>query len=65
MLKRLVEQKKAITAANTECHSPTELRAQQWTLAEKVIKILLIFEEATCEFSGDYAGASVTCSGRR
>ena len=59
MLKRLVEQKKAITAANTECHPPTELRAQQWILAEKVIKILQIFEEATREVSGDYASASV------
>ena len=58
MLERLVEQKKAITAANTECHPPTELQAPQWVLAEKVVK-LLMFEEATREASGDYASASV------
>ena len=38
MLERLVEQRKAITAANTECHPPAELNTQQWLLAEKVIK---------------------------
>lgn len=43
----LVEQKKTITAANTECQPPTELCTQQWNLAEKVIKLLKVFEEAT------------------
>ena len=38
MLERLVEQKKAITASDTECEPLTELRAQQWILAEKVVK---------------------------
>ena len=32
---------------------------QQWLLAEKVIKLLKIFEEATREVSGEYASASV------
>ena len=59
MLQRLVEQKKAITAANTECHPPVELQTQQWTLAEKVVKLLKVFEEATREVSGDYSSASV------
>ena len=59
MLERLVEQKKAITAANTECQPPTELRAQQWILAEKVVKLLKVFEEATREISGDYSSASI------
>ena len=56
MLQRLVEQKKA---ANTECHPPVELQTQQWTLAEKVVKLLKVFEEATHEVSGDYSRASV------
>ena len=59
MLERLVEQKKAITAANTECQPPTELRAQQWILAEKVVKLLKVFEEATREINGDYSSASI------
>ena len=59
MLQRLIEQKRAITVTSTECQPPSELRAQQWTLAEKVVKILVAFEEATCEISGNYASASV------
>ena len=59
MLERLVEQKKAITASNTECQPPSELRAQQWILAEKVVKLLKVFEEATREISGDYSSASI------
>ena len=59
MLERLVEQKKAITAANIKCHPPTELRAPQWVLAEKVVKLLEMFEEVTHEASGDYASAYV------
>ena len=59
MLERLVEQKKAIIAANTECQPPAELRTQQWNLAEKVIKLLKMFEEATREVSGEYASVSV------
>ena len=59
MLERLVEQRKAITAANTECHPPAGLNTQQWLLAEKVIKLLKVFEEGTWEVSGEYASASV------
>ena len=55
MLQRLVEQKKAITAANTECHPPVERQTQQWTLGEK----FLVFKEATHEVSRDYSSASV------
>ena len=47
MLERLVEQKKAITASSAECQPPTELRSHQWVLAEKVVKLLKVFEEAT------------------
>ena len=59
MLERLVEQKKAITAANTECQPPAELRTQQWNLAERVIKLLKVFEEAIREVNGEYASVSV------
>ena len=59
MLERLLEQKKAITASNAECQPPTELRSQQWALAEKVVKLLKVFEEATREISGEYCSASV------
>ena len=59
MLERLVEQRKAITAANTECQPPAELNTQQWLLAEKVIKLLKVFEEATREVNGEYASASI------
>jgi len=38
MLERLVEQRKTITAANTECQPPAELSTQQWVLAGKVIE---------------------------
>ena len=44
MLERLVEQKKAITVANTECQPPAELCTQLWNLAEKVINLLKVFE---------------------
>ena len=59
MLQRLIEQKRAITVTSTECQPPSELRTQQWTLAEKVVKTLVVFEEATREVSGNYASASV------
>ena len=59
MLERLVEQRKAITAANSECQPPAELNTQQWLLTEKVIKLLRVFEEATREVSGEYASASI------
>jgi len=59
MLERLFEQKKAITASNTECQPPAELQAHQWILAEKVVKLLKVFEEATREISGDYSSTSI------
>ena len=60
MLQRLLEQKRAISVASTECTSaPTEIRAQQWTLAEKVVKLLVVFEE---EASGDYASCAIIIS---
>ena len=38
---------------------PAELRNSQWTLAEKVVKLLQIFEEATREASGNYSSAAL------
>uniref|UniRef100_A0A1X7U7K9 Uncharacterized protein n=1 Tax=Amphimedon queenslandica TaxID=400682 RepID=A0A1X7U7K9_AMPQE len=46
ILQCVLEQNRAITVASTECEStpPTKLRAQQWTLPEKVVKMLVVFE---------------------
>ena len=43
LLERLVEQRKVITAANTECQPPAELNTQQLLLAEKIIKLQKVF----------------------
>jgi len=59
MLERLVEQRKAITAASVELDVPVELHASHWVLAEKVVKVLQVYEEATREASGDYASAAI------
>ena len=53
MLKRLVEQRKAVSAANAEADASFDLTAAQWKLAEKVIKLLQPFEEATEDISSD------------
>jgi len=53
MLKRLVEQRKAVSAANAEADASFDLTAAQWKLAEKVIKLLQPFEEATQDISSD------------
>jgi len=59
MLQRLLEQRVALTAANAEFNVPAELRNSQWTLAEKVVKLLQIFEEAIREASGNYSSATL------
>lgn len=59
MLQRLLELKVAITAAGAELDVPIELSSSNWTLAEKTVKILQIYEEATREASGNYATAGV------
>jgi len=51
MLKRLVEQRKAVSAANAEVNELFDLTPSQWNLAEKVIKPLQPFEEATKDIS--------------
>ena len=61
MLSRLTEQRTAILAAGAECACTVELHehAQQWSLAEKVVRLLQLIEEATREVSGDYSLAGV------
>ena len=53
MLKRLVEQRKAINAANAEASTSFDLTPIQWKLAGKVIKSLQPFEEATEDLSSE------------
>jgi len=53
MLKRLVEQRKAVRAANAEANESFDLTPFQWNLAEKVIKLLQSFEEATEDISNE------------
>jgi len=60
MLQQLLEQRKAITAAGVELEVPIELQSAHWALAEKAVKVLQVFEEATREASGNYSSASVT-----
>ncbi len=59
MLQRLIEQRTALLAAGAECACTVELRAQQWNLAEKLVRLLQPFEEATREASGEYSSAAV------
>ena len=59
MLEQLLEQRVALTAANAELSVPAELCNCQWSLAEKLVKLLQIFEEATREASGNYSSAAV------
>ena len=59
MLQRLLELKVAITAAGAELDVPIELSSSNWTLAEKIVKILQIYEEATRKASGNYSTAGV------
>ena len=59
MLERLIELKVAITATGVELEVPIELSSSNWALAEKTVKILQVYEEATREASGNYATAGV------
>ena len=59
MLERLIEQRKALTAASVELNVPVELSTSNWTLAEKVVTVLQVFEEATREASGHYSSSAL------
>ena len=60
MLERLTEQRQAICAAEVECKINSELNNQQWQLAEKVVKVLKPFEEATVAVSSEGSSAALT-----
>ena len=47
MLECRIKQRLAFCAAEIECKINSELSNHQWQLAEKVVKILKSFEEAT------------------
>ena len=51
--------KAEITAAGPELDVPIELNNSNWMLAEKAVKILQIYEEATHEASWNYATAGI------
>ena len=59
MLDRLIEQRQAICAAEIECKINTELSSQSWQLAEKVVKVLKPFEEATTAVSAEGSSAAL------
>ena len=59
MLERLIEQRTALLAAGAESNCSFELRSEQWNLADKVVRLLKPFEEATMEVSKDDASASL------
>ena len=59
MLERLIEQRQAICAAEIECKINTELNSQSWQLAEKVVKVLKPFEEATIVVSSEGSSAAL------
>ena len=55
--------KVAVTAAGAKLDAPIGLNSSNWMLAEKAVKILQIYEEATHETSGNYATAGIIISG--
>ena len=59
MLERLIKQRQAICAAEIECKINSELTNHQWQLAEKVVKILKPFEEATVVVSNEGSSAAL------
>ena len=59
MLERLIEQRQAICAAEIECKFNTELSSQSWQLAEKIVKVLKPFEEATVAVSSEGSSAAL------
>ena len=59
MLNRLLEQGQPITAANVGLDVPVELHSADWVLAEKVVKIFKVFEEATREASDGNATSAI------
>ena len=59
MLEHLIEQRQAICAAEIECKVNSELTTHQWQLAEKVVKVLKPFKEATVAVSSEGSSAAL------
>ena len=57
MLERLIERRQAICAVELECEINSELSNHHWQLAEKVVKVLKPFEEATIAVSSEGSSA--------
>ena len=51
MLEHLIEQRQAICAVELECKINSELSNHYWNLAEKVVEVLMPFEEVTIAVS--------------
>ena len=59
MLDRLIEQRQAICAAEIKSKINTDLSSQSWQLAEKIVKVLKLFEEATVAVSSEGSSAAL------
>ena len=59
MFKRLIEQRKALSAANAELNETLDFSTTQWQLAEKVVRLLQPFEEATEDISCNTSSISL------
>ena len=62
MVKKLVEQQKAINAANTEANTSFDQNPIQWKLAENMIKLLQPFEEATEDINSETSSVALVIS---
>ena len=59
---KLVEQQKAINAANTEANTSFDQNPIQWKLAENMIKLLQPFEEATEDINSETSSVALVIS---
>lgn len=59
MLRRILEQRRAVSLYCAEVESVSGLTAQQWTITENAVALLLPFEELTREVSSARASISV------
>ena len=59
MLKRPIEQRKAISATNAELNETLDISTTQWQLAEKVFRLSQPFEEATEDISCNTSSISL------
>ena len=62
LLERLIERRQTICAAEIECKLQSELINHRWQLAEKIVKVLKPFEEATVVVSNEASWAALAIS---